>query len=64
MEGLIAKKGDNFVLVKYQPEWIKSIIFGCRMTENAKSYLKKNLPFDVPFKDAYEGKNTIKIRSS
>jgi hypothetical protein len=62
MEYLIVKKEKNFALVKYQPEWIKSIIFGCRMTESAKSFLKNNLPFDVPFKEAYEGKSSIEIR--
>lgn len=62
MEPLIAKKGDNFALVKYEPHWIKSIIWGCRTSEETKSYISENLPFPVTFKQAYETRSCIKIR--
>jgi hypothetical protein len=56
------KQFDNFSLVKYESGWVKSIIFGCRMSEEAKDYIRKNLPFNVSFKQAQEGVSSIKIK--
>jgi hypothetical protein len=61
MEQFIVKKGSNFALVKYQPEWIKSIIWGCRTTEKTKKHIKESLHFDVKFKQATEGLSSIII---
>ncbi|ABZ75357.1 hypothetical protein Shal_0782 [Shewanella halifaxensis HAW-EB4] len=63
MDHLISKQGEKFALVKYQPEWIKSIIFGCRTSDKTKSYIKENLPYKVKFKQAYVAKSSIKIRN-
>ena len=61
MEHLIIKREQNFALVKYQPDWIKSIIWGCRTTEKTKSYIKEHLHFDVKFKQAKESLSSIVI---
>ena len=64
MEHLISKQEEKFALVKYQPEWIKSIIFGCRTSDKTKSYIQENLPYKVQFRQAYAAKNSIKIHSA
>lgn len=61
MEQLIVRKEPDFALVKYQPNWIKSIIWGCRTTEKTKKYIKDNLHFDVKFKQAKESLSSIII---
>ncbi|WP_206512396.1 DUF2971 domain-containing protein [Colwellia sp. Arc7-635] len=61
MEQFVVKKEPNYTLVKYQPEWIKSIIWGCRTTEKTKKHIKENLHFDVKFKQATEGLSSIAI---
>ena len=61
MKQLIVKQEPNFALVKYEPNWIKSIIWGCRTTERTKQYIKENLHFDVDFKQAKEGLSSIII---
>lgn len=62
MEHLITKRGDKFALVKYEPEWIKSIIWGCRTSNKTKSYIKEHLPYSVKFKQAYPAKSSIRVR--
>jgi hypothetical protein len=64
MKEFIVKKEPNFALVKYQPNWIKSIIWGCRTTEKTKIYIKDNLHFDVEYKQAKEGVSSIAITKS
>lgn len=61
MESNIKEKNDKFYLVEYKPEWIKSIILGCRTSDKTKSYIKKNLQFKVKFKQAYEAQSSIRI---
>jgi len=60
-EHLIIKREEHFALVKCQPDWIKSIIWGCRTTERTKNYIKENLHFDVNFKQATESLSSIVI---
>ena len=62
MEKCISKRFDDFVLVDYDPSFIKSIIFGCRMNQESRDYIKENLPFKTQFKEAVEGKSNIIIR--
>lgn len=62
MEHLIAERNPQYTLVKFQPSWIKSIIWGCRTSEKTKEYIRGNLGFDVRYREAQEGKNKILIR--
>jgi hypothetical protein len=61
MRGNIVKSEENFSLVKYKPEYIKSIIWGCRTTEKTKLYIKEHLHFEVKFKQAKEDLSSIFI---
>lgn len=59
---LINKKYDDFSLVSYESSIIKSIIFGCKMSDQAIRYLKERLPKHVQLKYAVEGRDKIIIR--
>ena len=61
MKKLISRSEEKYTLVKFQPEWIKSIIWGCRTSDKTKSYIQSNLPYPVKFKQAYPGRNSIEI---
>ena len=62
MEHLIVKQEEKYALVKYEPEWIKSIIWGCRTSDRTKDYIKENLSKHVIYRQAYPGKSSILIR--
>ena len=47
---LIREKIENIRLVEFQPEWIKSIIFGYRTPQNAIDYITESLPSHINFK--------------
>jgi hypothetical protein len=61
MAGNVVKREENFALVKYKPEYIKSIIWGCRTTKKTKLYIKEHLHFDVQFKQAKEALSSILV---
>ena len=61
MKHLVQKETDNFSIVSYEPEWIKSIIFGCRMDKRAIDYLDRNLPNHIERKYARERSSSIEI---
>ena len=46
---------------KYDPEQIKAIIFGCRMSSRVKSYILDQIPFSTKFKQAVEMRDSIEI---
>ena len=46
---------------QYNPEQVKAIIFGCRMSSHVKSYIMENLPFSTKFQQAREMKDNIEI---
>lgn len=54
---LIVKDLGRLALVKYQPEWIKSIIFGYRMPKETREYIRKNMPCDILFQEVLISKN-------
>jgi len=54
-------RGDKFIKIPYDPEWVKAIIFGCRMRPEVKTYIRKNLPFSTEFKQAMERKDRIEV---
>lgn len=58
----IVPKGEKYIKIEYAPRKVKSIIFGCRMLDDVKKYIIKNLPFTTLFKQAIETKNTIEVR--
>lgn len=63
MRHLIQEKNAKFTLVSYDPQWIKSIIFGCRMDKRAIAYLDQHLPSNIERKYAQDGTSKIVIVS-
>lgn len=59
---LVKESKEHFSLVEYQPDLIKSIIFGHRMDTKIINFLKGELPQHVQFKYAAEGRNKIIIK--
>jgi len=45
----------------YSPDAVESIIFGCKMPESTKNFIKEKIPFKVKFKQAKELKSSIQI---
>lgn len=58
-EGFKITKDQSFA--KYQPSWVKSIIFGRRMSSRSKQFIINNLPFRTEFKQAIEARESIEI---
>lgn len=56
-------KGSKFVKVPYDPAWVRSIIFGCRTSDEVKAYIKSNLPFATEFKQAIAMEDRIEVIS-
>lgn len=48
---LIRYDCEDFALVEFQPEWIKSIIFGYRMPEKTRQYIQTNLGEKIKYKE-------------
>lgn len=56
---------DDFSLMKFEPSWVKSVIFGCKMSEETKRFIVDKIPYPVRFKEAYVdpvSKSNILIR--
>lgn len=49
---LIKKDYDDFALVNYQSDWVKSIIFGFRMPQKTRDYIRSKLRGDMVYKEA------------
>ena len=43
-QNIVIKENNKFALVKFQPEWIKSIIFGYRMPVETRDYIRSEMP--------------------
>jgi len=54
-------KGQRFIKVNYDPQQVKAVIFGCRMSPRVKTYIYKRLPFSTEFQQAIEMKDRIEI---
>jgi hypothetical protein len=54
-------KGQKFMKVPYDPSWVKAVIFGCRTSDELKSYIRANLPFPTQFKQAIETIDSIEV---
>ncbi|WP_394751955.1 DUF2971 domain-containing protein [Crenothrix sp.] len=59
--GTMLKPGEKFLKVPYPPNFVESVIFGCRTPQKTKDFITSNIPFCIKFKQAYERKNSIKI---
>jgi hypothetical protein len=56
---------DDFSLIKFEPSWVKSVIFGCKMPEETKRFIAESIPYHVRFKEAYidpVSESTISLR--
>lgn len=53
---------EKFALVPYEPTWIKSIIFGCRMDIQTQNHIKDLMPPHIKVKYAIEGKSKVEIK--
>lgn len=45
----------------YPADWVKAIIFGCRMPSGLKQYIIRRLPFATHFEQAIEAKDWIEV---
>jgi hypothetical protein len=50
-QSLVVKENDKFALVKFQPEWIKSIIFGYRMPAKTREYIRSKMHEGTVFQE-------------
>lgn len=54
-------KGKDFIKIAYDAEFVESIIFGCRMQDNVKKFIMKNMPETVKFKQVVARTSTVEI---
>lgn len=57
----INERFDNFALVRYEPKWIKAIIWGCRTTDKVKNHIKAILPENMVYKQAKIGRSKVYV---
>lgn len=60
-EYLKIPEGEKFIKISYEPEFIESIIFGCRMSENVRDYIVQAMPKGLKYKLAVERLSSIEI---
>ena len=58
IESLADGKGK---IISYDPEFIESIIFGCRASSKTTEYIRNNIPYKVKFKKAVPLNGVIEI---
>lgn len=51
----------TMAVIPYEPDWIESIIFGCRMPSDTQKYIIENYPHKTIFKKTVERKSHIEI---
>lgn len=51
----------QIALIPYEPDWVESIIFGCRMPNDIQQYIIDHYPHKAKFKKAVERKSYIDI---
>lgn len=51
----------QIALIPYEPDWVESIIFGCRMPKDIQQYIIDKYPHKAKFKRAIERKSYIDI---
>ncbi len=55
------RRGKTGEKVRYGSEKVKSIIFGCRMTQHVKDFITTNIPYKTVFKQAVDKRSRIEI---
>jgi hypothetical protein len=55
------KPEEKIMKVPYTPDFLESVIFGCRTPQKTKDFIASNIQFPIKFKQAYEGKSSIEI---
>lgn len=53
----IVRDLGKLALVRFQPEWIKSIIFGYRMPEKTRDYIRRNMPESKTYQEVVISEN-------
>lgn len=53
--------GRKFIKVPYKPEFVESVIFGCRMPIEIKKFIVKNMSSNMRFKQAVAKTSSIEI---
>jgi hypothetical protein len=53
--------GKNFMIMPYSPEFVESVIFGCRMPLDAKKFIINGMPTGTKFKQAVARNSSIEI---
>lgn len=53
--------GKKFIKIPYAPEFVESVIFGCRMPDEIKKFIIRHMPHHVKFKQAVIRTSTIDI---
>lgn len=53
--------GQGFIKIPYDPVFIESIIFGCRMSDAVKNHIKEAMPVGMKYKQAVEKMSGIEI---
>lgn len=53
----------TMAVIPYEPDWVESIIFGCRMPSDAQKYIIDNYPHKTYFKKTIERKSHLEIVS-
>jgi hypothetical protein len=56
-------KGKNFIKIPYDFDFVESVIFGCRMRDDAKKFIINNMPKMIKFKQAVARTSTVEIIS-
>lgn len=56
--------GDKFIKCPYSPEFIESVIFGCRMPIEFKKFIAKRMPSSIKLKQAVARTSSIEITNS
>lgn len=51
----------QFIIMPYNPDFVESVIFGCRMPPDAKQFIIDQMPSDTKFKQAVERVSCIEI---
>lgn len=63
-QNLVVKDLGKLALVRFKPKWIKSIIFGYRMPEATRDYIRRNMPENTVYQEVVisENKNGLALR--
>lgn len=56
--------GSTFMKTPYNPKFVESVIFGCRMPNEIKKFIVKKMPSHIKFKQAVAKTSNIEITDS